>query len=256
MSDPFQNTNYRRNFLKQVIARIDLLSPLLDLDTSLPSKIGELAVQTFPIPEPRDAISRQVELGPEGSITQQEQRFKEWRFHGKERTKTLTISKQAVFVEHTAYQTYELVKEEFVRILNRIGELFPDVQTSRVGLRYINLIDLKERNPTDWSAYLVPELLTLFHFPSKEDQPALSRVIHNLELTFETFNLRYQLGMHNPDYPARIRQKIFLLDLDAYTQTTVDLRDIRRVLDTFHSAIQCYFEQSITNALRNVMNAD
>jgi uncharacterized protein (TIGR04255 family) len=102
----------------------------------------------------------------------------------------------------------------------------------------------------------VPELLTLFHFPSKEDQPALSRVIHNLELTFETFNLRYQLGMHNPDYPARIRQKIFLLDLDAYTQTTVDLRDIRRVLDTFHSAIQCYFEQSITNALRNVMNAD
>jgi uncharacterized protein (TIGR04255 family) len=72
----------------------------------------------------------------------------------------------------------------------------------------------------------------------------------------EAFNLRYRLGMHNPDYPARIRQKVFVLDLDAYTQSAVDLRGVGCLLDDFHATIQRYFELSITDRLRSLMNAD
>lgn len=221
----------------------------------MPPTLSELVVEAFPIPEPRDSVERQVEIGPEG-VKSVEERFKEWRFHGKERTKTLTITRHAVFVQHTSYQTYELVKDEFVRILNRVSDLFHGVQSKRVGLRYISSIDIKNANPTDWSAYIVPELLSVFQFPPKADRIALSRVLHNIELAFDAFNLRYVFGMHNPDYPARIRQKIFILDLDAYAASVVDIREIPRLLDDFHTTIQRYFEQSITTELRRVMNAE
>jgi uncharacterized protein (TIGR04255 family) len=94
----------------------------------------------------------------------------------------------------------------------------------------------------------------MFEFPPEVDRPALSRVFHNLELSLDAFNLVYRLGMHNPDYPARIRQKVFVLDLDAYTQSLVNIKDVAHLLDDFHGAIQRYFERSITDNFRRVMN--
>lgn len=254
MTDPFIDISYRKNFLKEVIARVDLLSPLPGVEVALPAALTERAVRAFPIAEPRDAVHHEVQIGPQG-VASSEERLKEWLFHGKERTKTLTIGRQVVLVQHKTYQTYDIVKAEFIGILDRVAELFPGLQLARIGLRYVNAIELAEANPTEWSAYIAPELLSLFKFPPEADRAALTRVFHNLELTLDAFNLRYRLGMHNPDYPARIRQKVFVLDLDAYTQSVVDLGEVGRLLDDFHATIQRYFEESITDKLRGIMNA-
>lgn len=255
MSDPFGGICYPKNFLKEVILRIDLLSPLSGVDVALPAPLTEAAIRTFPIPEQRDAVTREVRIDSKGVVTSSEERFKEWRFHGKERTKTLTIGPRVVLAQYTAYQAYELVKTEFIGIIDRLSEHFRDVQPKRVGLRYINEIKLPEENPINWSSYLAPQLLSLFEFPPASDRPALSRVFHNLELSLDDFNLSYRFGMHNPDYPARIRQKVFILDFDAYTQSAVEIKDVGRLLDDFHSSVQRYFEQSITDTLRSIMNA-
>ncbi len=256
MSDLFAEIRYQKNFLREVIARIDFLNPLPGMDLALPAPLTEEAIRAFPIPEPHDVLSHEVQFGPEGVTKASEERIKEWHFHGKERTKTLTIGRQVVLVRHKMYQTYDPIKAEFVRILEQIDNLFPNIQAARIGLRYINQIELTEGNPTDWSAYIAPELLSLFRFPSDVDQAALSRILHNLELSYDTFNLRCRFGMHNPDYPARIKRKIFILDLDSYVQSVVEVKEISRLLDEFHSTIQRYFEQSITDNLRRIMNAD
>jgi hypothetical protein len=141
MNDAFGAVNYKKNFLKNVVARVDLLTPLLGVDVTLVPALGDLAVEDFPIPEPRDAITREVRISAAEVKSTQEGRFKEWRF-----------------------QTYELVKHEFVRVLDRIAQLFPGVKSSRVGLRYVNLIEFKEAQPMEWSAYLAPQLLSIFHF--------------------------------------------------------------------------------------------
>jgi len=180
----------------------------------------------------------------------------EWRFHGKDRTKTLVIGPQVVFVQHTTYQRYENVRDEFVHILNCLAELFPGAQASRIGLRYVNSILLKGPGPTKWSSYLAPKLLSLFQFPPRDERIAFSRVFHNIDFAFDSFNLSFRFGMHNPDYPARIRQKIFILDLAAYAQSIEDVRNIGSSLDKYHAKIQQYFEQSITDKLRRIMNAE
>lgn len=255
MTDSYSETCYRKNFLKEVIARVDFVNPLPGIETALPKALTDVALRVFPIAEPREAVKHEVRIGPQG-VAQTEARFTEWQFHGKERTKTLTVGPQVALVQYKKYEKYELVRSEFIQFLDSLSALADGIQPSRVGLRYVNAIELNEPNPIDWSAYLNPRFLSLFEFPEESDRTALSRVFHSLELSFETFNLRYRLGMHNPDYPARIRQKIFILDLDAYTQSLVELKEIGNLLDSFHAVIQRYFEGSITSALRDVMNAE
>jgi uncharacterized protein (TIGR04255 family) len=244
---------YRKTFLKEVIARVDFLSPLPGIDAALPPALSEAAIRSFPIPEPRQAVQHQVEIGPH-PVRSSSESIKEWLFHGKDRTKTLTIGRQVLVLQQKSYQSYESLRDEFVGVLAQVSELFKGIQTSRIGLRYINAIQLPEPNPTDWSAYITPSLLSLFDFPTAEERRALSRVLHHIEVAFDTFNLRYVAGVHNPDYPAPIRQKTFVLDLDAFAQSAVELRDVGPLLDRFHESIQRYFERSITQALRDKMN--
>ena len=254
MTDPFGGICYKKTFLKEVIARVDLLSPLPGVATALPPPLAEVAVKAFPIPEPHEAV--QLQIGPQGAVAPTEARFTEWHFHGKERTKKLTIGSKVVLVQHQVYETYELLRDEFLSIVARVAELFQGTQHSRVGLRYVNAIDLDEPKPIDWSGYLNPSLLSLFSFPPETDRPSLSRVFHNVELAFDAFSLRYRLGMHNPDYPAPIRQKVFVLDLDAYTQSAGDIGRLGPLLDQLHATIQSYFEKSVTDALRRLMHAE
>jgi uncharacterized protein (TIGR04255 family) len=126
MPDPFETIHYQRNFLKEVIVRVDFLSPLPGVDVALPPPIAEIAVRDFPIPEPREALHRQVKINRDG-VASTEERFKEFQFHGIERTKTFTIGRQVVLAQYKTYQTYELVKAEFIRILDRVAEVFGGV---------------------------------------------------------------------------------------------------------------------------------
>ena len=255
--DPYKDTRYASNFLKEVIARVDFLSPLPGVETALPVELSNIASRNFRIAEPRDAVQQQVQLGPAGISEPKERRFKEWYFHGKQRTKRLAITPDWLHVLYEKYETYDLLRSEFMEVVERIDKVFAGVQVKRTGLRYINSIELRgEPDPLDWSAYLNPDLLSLFRFPDQARRHSLCRVFHTIDFAFESFNLSYRLGMHNPDYPAPIRKKIFVLDLDAHTELTVETKDVGALLDQFHEAIQEYFESSITPALRSKMNGD
>lgn len=256
MPDPYQNVCYKKNFLREVIARIDFLNPLYDLDSALPKGLSDAALRIFPITEPREAVEKEISLTPEG-IASSEQRIKQWEFHGKDRNKKVTIGRQVFLVSYKHYQTYELLRSEFMTVFERLLDEFEgQVQPSRIGLRYVNAIETAEdaSNPLDWAAYINPKLLCAFDFPAENDRKSVSRLITNFEVAFNDFSLRTILGMPNPDYPAPIRRKLFVLDFDAYTQTYVEPRGIGSLLDNFHESIQKYFELSITEGLRNKLN--
>jgi uncharacterized protein (TIGR04255 family) len=62
--------------------------------------------------------------------------------------------------------------------------------------------------------------------------------------------MRFQYGMHNPDYPAPIKKKIFILDYDAYCNGILTKNDIFKYLPIFHEEVQKLFENSISDKLR------
>jgi len=243
---------YKTNHLVSVIARVDFQSPISELEKQLPPQISKGLMSDFPIADSRRHISQKVQISPD-EVTQERSEHTEWRFHGRNRSKTFTILPSAVFVEYTSYESYERLKKEFLSGLELFFKTFDeDAVGRRLGLRYINNIRLKNGEPLSWEDYLNSSMLCVFQLYS---QPRLiARVFHNLELNFGDFNLRYQFGMHNPDYPTPIMQKSFILDLDAYSEGPLDFSDIAGSLDAFHDQIQELFELSIRDGLREVFN--
>lgn len=249
----YEQTCYEKPFLKEVIARIDFVAPLEGLEKVLSPKLAKELSERFPISEPIDAVERELQFsGTE--LRQRETRFKQWNFYGKEREKQLSLAAPFVFVSYKRYTTYEAMNAEFAGVTQAVGKTFPDARAGRFGLRFINSIEINELTAvTSWNDYIAQGLLgTLPFFTELE---CLTRLIQVTELKYEDLHLRFQFGMPNPDYPAQMKRPQFVLDLDAYVQTAHDLRDSLQYIDQAHERIQDLFERSITNTLRERMNA-
>jgi len=241
---------YTTNFLKEVIARIDLVSPVVSLGEQIPKSLSAVALRHFPIAEPHPVEVQKLRL-TKTTATAEPESFTEWNFHGSNREKRLTIVKNALFIVYSQYHKYETLRVEIGEILQAFLAAFPEAQASRLGLRYINRIDVNGAGPLEWSPYIAPELLGIFHFHIPDAQPV--RMFHNLEFKFGDFNLRFQFGVHNPDYPAPIRRRDFILDYDAYAKGPLEQGEILGTLDGYHRSIQGLFERSITEDLRGRM---
>lgn len=248
----YEDICYKRSYLTEVIARVDFLSPVQGIQRSLPRELTNKAKGSFPIPEPKKATVREMRISPDEGVKSKETETTEWNFHSKDRKKTLTILPQAVFVRYTAYETFERLKRDFLEMLNAFLDHFSDAQGIRSGLRYINTISLDEANPLSWQDYLHSDLIQSIEFCPEPEY--LARLFHTLEFNYGDFNLRYRFGMHNPDFPAVIRRKVFMLDFDAYCQGIQERDEINTNFDKFHTRIQELFELSITERLRGKMN--
>jgi uncharacterized protein (TIGR04255 family) len=246
-----EDIHYKKNYLKEVIARIDFVSPLTGITEQLPSKISSIVMKAFPIAEPQKATARSFQIAPQ-EVTAIDEEIMQWNFHGRNREKRLTILPNAIFVQYFSYTEFEVLEREYNSVLAKFFEVFPDAQIRRLGLRYINNIDLKRGKPFSWKEYLNEHLLHIFNFYTQHKD--LSRIFNILEFNFNDFNLKYQFGMPNPDYPAAIKRRFYVMDFDAYYQGPQDLPEIYPNLRKFHDKIQELFELSITDTFREHLN--
>ena len=244
---------YKKNFLIKVIAKIDFLNPWSELDIAIPPEITQNIMKEYPLSTPRDAFTSEVHIdAAKGEIRQNSIKFKEWLFESRNRDKRILLSRDAVTLEYDAYHTYEEFKSQFINLTGAIEKTFQNLQIKRLGLRYINEIAIPGPNPFNWKNYLNKNLLGILDVP--EEKRHISRAFQVLELNFDEFNLKFQYGMHNPDFPAPIKKKIFVLDYDAYIDGLVMIDELPTQCEKFHNRIEYLFEKSITDRLRGIMN--
>jgi uncharacterized protein (TIGR04255 family) len=249
---------YANNRLKHVIIKVDF-NNRLPIDDNLPKNILEAAQTTFPFLEPISAPHSEIKMFPEGAkVTNVEQGIN-WIFYGVNREKVLSIKREgahrektSLSIDHFEYKSFNVFKEEFISIFNAFMEVFPESQIGRVGLRYVNNIDLNEKNPLNWNKYIHANLLSSLKFI--DDKKFISRVFNNLEMKYEDMSIKFQYGMHNPDYPSPIKKKIFTLDYDVYYISAFDKSEVPVVLERYHDQIISLFERSIKDGLRAKLN--
>lgn len=241
---------YKEPFLNKVIVKIDFTSNFNLPQKGLPKKISEEILKYFPIPEPREITAKHIHITNNGT-SEKENKQNQLFFHGRNREKTLCITSEYLYIEVTKYTKYEEFRDIFLTLLNQLSEK-EDFSIKRLGLRYINQIKINTGSPFEWNEYLNPNLLNIFNVPETKDY--LSRVFSNLVQQFDDgMLLNFQYGMHNPDFPSKIRQKLFVLDYDAYIQGLIGLDEIKTYIDSGHKKIEELFEKSITQDLRDLM---
>jgi uncharacterized protein (TIGR04255 family) len=241
---------YRRNFLKQVIARIDFASPVVSLAQGPPKSVLSALISEFPVPEQKKQVVQQVVV-TDADVQRARRETFQWHFHSKNRDKSVYIGSDAMYVEYKKYDRFESLRRDFLAVSNALFDTFGDLQVRRLGLRYIDNIEFpNEKNPTDWSKYLHKNLLASFHLG---DPSTISRAFHVIEFNYGDMSMRFQYGMPNPDFPASIKKKLFTLDYDAYCTALLGREEIERQLTEFHDKLKMSFEEVITDNLRKVM---
>lgn len=246
------SSKYPKNYVKEVIARIDFLSPVNSLTKEINSNVSSAIKQIFPIAEPTDVITKQLYVKPdEEKILRTE--YKQWNFFDKKRLKQLTVDHECMFISLKIFKAFEDIQTAFSPAVDILYDSYKGLQVKRLGLRFVNHVKMQGEDPFSWEKYLNSNLLAIFTVP--EDKKKITRAIHILELSYDEFNVRFQYGMHNPDYPAPIKEKIFLLDYDAYTQGVLLKDEIKTLLPTYYTEMKKLFEKSIMPGLKEKMNA-
>jgi uncharacterized protein (TIGR04255 family) len=246
---------YRGNFLKNVTARIDFSKNLYQISSELPSSFREKALEFFPRIQRKAAIAEQIEMKCGSEPVRRHVKENHWFFQGEKGEKNLCVAPNFLWLDYKSYSGFEDLRETFLGITEALFAAFPEVSDlaiNRLGLRYFNNIEISEPAPTDWTEYLAPNLLPIFSVA--DDSKAISRAFHNLEMNYGEMNLTFLYGMYNFEYPAPIQQKAFTLDFDGYVAKTLTRETLPASLDALHGKIARYFETSITDKLRAVMN--
>lgn len=137
-------------------------------------------------------------------------------------------------------------------IFETLADLYPIKIINRVGLRYINQIKIESGDPIDWNGLIHPSLFSVQReFISREN--GLLRSMHYLELKEEGYNLKFQFGLFNSEYPNPISRKEFVLDYDCSTNEEIDISRIFVKANEFNKKIHEWFEKSIQDGLRDIM---
>jgi len=252
--------NYEKDFLSNVIVRADFLSPnALAGQTELPEAIIKLCKDKCPTPVVSEIQNQEIAFNPVGiSITQAPTIMKEWHFVNSEKTLQITITPNCLLVQNAnSYLGYDVIGDLFVKIFNELIKEFPELQVIRLGLRYVNNINLNAQSENNDS--LVDFLSKYFEtdlvkgLSVSVDEKQITRQLSNIEIKYEDCSLIFRWGVFNSNYPTPIKNKEFLLDYDVYATGALDVTSIEETLNTFHDKASEWFEKSITEEFRNIL---
>lgn len=246
------NICYSANTLVKVIARIDFFPPFQRFNEEVYSDLIFEIKQYFPLMEPQKNIATEMQLSPSG-INAIEREKQQLTFFSIDRKQRLIINENCLVLDFDRYDGYRYLENSLVNIVSRLFEKYPEgLNIKRLGLRYVNNLRLPDNDLFAWEDYINNEMIHMFNVIPEKNKYV--RVINVTELLYDDFQIRFQYGMHNPDYPATIQKKIFVLDFDASYNGILNIEDIKSLLPKFHTQIQTLFEESITDKYRDFMN--
>jgi len=213
-------------------------------------------------PPPR----HELQIGPDGP----RERARGRRFMDRERTCSATLFDESATLEASAYVRFEDFSGLASRLLLAIDECAGIPSVQRLGLRYIDEIQVPGFEPaavTDWSRYIAVQLLE----PTRDRSGVVDyRVGVGLRI-HDDHQVGFRYGMLeepvvDPEGPLKISDSptgpYFLLDFDSFWTAPEDefppfeIGVVEERLLELHAPIRELFESSITDDYRAYMRGE
>lgn len=253
--ESYANIQYATTALSQVIMRIDLKEPFDS--SSLFSNEQEMAIKKY-FPN-SGMVQKENELLVSLALDEMK-----WQPMPAKETlrKEYNDSANNKFVLANQYilfdiQEYHSFEECMIWFRNILPVLYNrQFKTSRIGLRYINLFCDKTIKPQ--KNYFSPSVGSNFLGKSilSNQEIELFRSMQMAEYKCGDYILNFRFGLYNPRFPSKLTTKDFSLDYDCYISGEAEsFDDLLSSIDKEHQIIQEMYESSITDKLREVMNA-
>lgn len=248
--------SYQRNFLTQVILRLDY-APLAalqserqhdfttDLKKHLPVVRGQQLSQII--------LSGSANVG--ASFTQQKKGW-QWTHSDVDDHQVVTLTPDFLALEQkgNTYVNFQTFRAQLVTIYDKFKAAFGVTEYTRIGLRYINEIVIPVGDALDWDGIVSPDLVIgvkpVFTQPLR-----MTRSMHQVSAIKDDIFCLINYGLNNPDYPNPIARREFVLDLDSYIEGGIGEVDVLKKIDSLYVVCKQMFEASIADGLRQRMGA-
>ncbi|QYJ71175.1 TIGR04255 family protein [Shewanella sp. FJAT-51649] len=243
---------YNKNYLVEVVARIDFATPAESLSTPvLPKAVRDIITKRYAIHESNKGVRQGFEISEHGVKSQNEEYY-QWTFSGSEREKSITINKDSITVSLKKYIDWKEFKLDVFEPIKSIVACESTAYIARTGLRFINIFDDVLNTRQDVDTYFSPMIAS--PISNLDNESNCSRSFLITEYLHNEIKLRMQTGIYNPDYPAKIKKLDFIVDLDAYVDTPHAFNEIDTYLDDLHQKVQMHFESCITENLKRILS--
>ncbi|NMG82917.1 MAG: TIGR04255 family protein [Methanosarcinales archaeon] len=242
---------YEKNFLSNVVFKLDFPT-LSDYSLEKIKKFQELIKKEFQILKEKKGVRIQHKLKRTDLIETETTEIQKWGFFNKTKSRNVSFENNNIIVEFKEYTHSDEYFKTIDLVIKSLFQIFPSIVSTRLGLRYINQINLKEDNPFKWDNLLNESLLDSMKFIF--DKKDMSRYITLIELNKEDYQVKFQYGIANSLYPSPIIKKEFVLDYDCFTyESLAKTEEIMGKVKDFNEVISDMFEESIGNGLRELM---
>ena len=238
---------YARNFLKKVICRLDF-PVILRLRGDSPAALQETLKSRFPKSAESVVLAvKREESVTDGAQLKIEEPVTQWEFRTRDNASKLTLSRSFLVLETQAYAEFAPFYESFAAAFSSLQEQYSPQVYTRLGLRYINVVERERGDALDWAGWFAPELIAHLRFAYPG---ALLQAMERTTVQTGSGRAVLQYGINNPDFPAPIVRREFVLDIDCYTDEDMEPGEVISKLGSLNVDAVDLFERAVGCELR------
>lgn len=251
---------YKKNYLTGVVFRINF-SNILQLsgkNKEAGEKFQKEIFDRFPNVhfQFNNNINVQVDIQEGKSESKLEDGDLTWIFTDEQNIKQVELNSKSLILAYRkgAYEGFKEFLDDVSSILNALRWYMP-FNLTFLGLRYINQIHEDVIDDNNIQEYINKSLLNKVIF-ELEDNEGFSQLFSRLDLSKDDYQLTFQYGFFNPEYPDTAAKKDFILDYDCKL-TKIDSvnsqLEVEKELKKMNKIIYDKFKYSTTDKLRELM---
>lgn len=246
---------YKQNPLSEVICQVRF-PPILRIEAEPPAGFQERVRTGYPMfrelqPDlPTANVPAEI-AGIVRSMLPSRARATAYEFASEDGAWSITLSRDALALKTTTYERWEGFLEHLEGPLASLSELYQPAFFSRIGLRYVNVIQRSKLGLADrpWSELLKPHIAGEFAAPELAGQ-----IEHAArELRVRLADDGSVMIRHGIAVVAGTGEQCFLIDCDFFAERRLEPQDAPRVLHGFNRASGRLFRWCITDALHRAM---
>lgn len=242
---------YKRNPLDSVVAQLKF-RPILKVNEVAPFQ-EQVRVKTgFVGYQSRASVDVQIVPGQSVANVVPSPHPIEHCFLTVDGSATLTLTPEEMTLRYTRYESLARVLSDMKASVGALGAVYGPVSPTRLGLRYVNTVDLaKVSRSTDPKAWVDVITTEFFRPPLKYVDAVGTSFYTQVSSPVETGTLTLGFGLI-PDSTGSPPSK-FRMDLDRSLQFQFQLKDVETLVTSFARDIFSLFDKACGPKLRDWM---
>jgi uncharacterized protein (TIGR04255 family) len=235
-----QHRTFSRNPLVAVIAQLRF-DPILKIQATV-AEFQDKVRGRFPRYEQTEGQA--IELAPGGMRVR---KVADFRFSAKTEPTTVVLGDQGLAIEYRAHQHRDVLFTDFELVANALDQVYRPISPTRLGLRYVNVIDRARvsrdlQRPVEWSELVAEAFL---HMPADLADLEGTRFAFEVSSPVPSGAMTLKYGL----LPAEDGALAFRLDVDRYREDDLGVAGLVNDLRTFSDDIFRVFASASGPAL-------